>query len=141
MICAWTGTSLRRGEVKTSCDGNFAAAYLRRDPVFDGVFHDRLQQQRRDTQLGQRPRHVDGHPKAPLEACVFDVEVRRDQLVFTAEVQIERRFRRVGLCKDAVNTHGPHAFSIEQAIGGVEQPLTDTDVGGFRAFLRFLRHS
>src|SRR2546421_9048296 len=53
---------------------------------------------------------------------------------------IERRLCRVGLRQDAVDTHGPHALPVEQAIGGVEEAVTNADVGGFRPFPGFLRH-
>src|SRR5436190_13671240 len=53
---------------------------------------------------------------------------------------IERRLRRVGLRQDAVDTHGPHALLVEQAIGGVEQTVADADFRGFGSFPGFLRH-
>src|SRR5204863_3964116 len=48
--------------------------------------------------------------------------------------------RRVGLGQDAIDTHSPHALPVEQAIGGVEEAVTDGDYGGFRPFPGFLRH-
>jgi hypothetical protein len=55
-------------------------------------------------------------------------------------VLIERRLRRVGLRQDAVDPHGPHALPVEQAIGGVEEAITDADSGCLCPFPFFLRH-
>ena len=68
------------------------------------------------------------------------LEVRRHELVLAAEVLIKRGLRRVGLRQDAVDTHGPHALSVEQAIGGVQEAVTDADSGRFRPFPGFWRH-
>src|SRR5205823_12987658 len=62
------------------------------------------------------------------------------ELILAAEVLIERRLRRVGLRQHAVDTHSPHALPVEQAVGGIEEAVTDADCGGFRPFPRFLRH-
>ena len=67
-------------------------------------------------------------------------KVRRHQLVLAAEVLIERRLRRVGLRQHAVDAHGPHALPVEQAIGGVEEAVTDADGGAFRPFPGSLSH-
>src|SRR5713101_5982132 len=68
------------------------------------------------------------------------LEVRRHELVFAAEVLIERRLRRVGLRQDAVDSHGPDTLPVEKAIGGAEEAITDADFGGLRPSLHFLRH-
>src|SRR5437660_3336101 len=68
------------------------------------------------------------------------LEVRSDELVLAAEVLIERCLCRVGLRQDAVDTHGSHALLVEQAIGGVEEAITDAEFGGFHASLSFSRH-
>src|SRR5438094_1680566 len=68
------------------------------------------------------------------------LEVRRHELVLAAKVLIERRLRRIGLRQDAVDTYGPHALPVEQAIGGVEKAVANGDFGGFRPFPGFLRH-
>ena len=39
-----------------------------------------------------------------------------------------------------IDTHGPYALPVEEAIGGVEEAVTDAECGGFRPFLSFLRH-
>src|SRR4030095_4334692 len=67
--------------------------------------------------------------------------VRRHELVLAAEVLIERCLRRVGLRQDAVDPHGPHPLLVEQAIGGVEEAVTNADLGVFRPFPGFLRHA
>src|SRR5437899_1805975 len=56
---------------------------------------------------------------------------------------VARPLRAVNLGprQHAVDTHGPHALPVEQAIGGVEEAITDADFGGVRPFPRFLRHS
>ena len=69
------------------------------------------------------------------------LQVRRDELVLAAEVLIERCLRRVGLGQDTVNPYRPDTLLIEQAIGGVEQTVTDADCGGLASFPRSLRHS
>jgi hypothetical protein len=35
---------------------------------------------------------------------------------------------------------GPHTLLVEQAIGGVEEAVTDAEFGGFRPFPCFVRH-
>ncbi len=53
------------------------------------------------------------------------LEVGRHELVLAAEVLIERRLCRVRFGQDAVDAYGPHALPVEQAIGGVEETVTD----------------
>ena len=70
----------------------------------------------------------------------FALEVRRHELVLTAEVLVERRLRRAGLRQHAVDADGPHTLLVEQAIGGVQEAITDAEFRGFHPFLGFLRH-
>ena len=64
------------------------------------------------------------------------LEKGRHELVLAAEVQVERGLRRVGFRQQAVDTHGPHALPVEQAVGGVKEAVTDAGFGGFRPFPR-----
>ena len=69
------------------------------------------------------------------------LEVGRHELVLAAEVLIERCLRRVRFRQDAVDAHGSHALTVEEAIGGVEQAVTDAGLGGFRPSSGSLGHS
>jgi len=55
-------------------------------------------------------------------------------------VLIQRRLGRLRFRQDAVDAHGPNALLVKQPIGGVEEAVSDRDLGDFRAFSAFLRH-
>ncbi len=64
---------------------DLAAPLLARDAMLDGVLDERLQHERRETNVAQPRRHGNRHPEPLFEAGALDVEVRLDQLEFPPE--------------------------------------------------------
>jgi hypothetical protein len=66
-------------------------------------------------------------------ACDAAIDVGRDQIVLATEVAVERGLGCIGFGQDAIDAHGADTFCVEEAIGGIEQPVTHCGLSGFRS--------
>jgi hypothetical protein len=65
-----------------------------------------------------------GEPLHPRQELVVDQpEVGGDEVVLGAEVPVQGHLRHPGLGDDRVHPHGTVAVAVEQARGGVQDPL------------------
>ena len=68
-----------------SANHDLTAKLFMRDSVLDGVLHERLEQQRGQTDVPESCRDVDAGAKSMFKPSALDVEIRFDHFEFTPE--------------------------------------------------------